>query len=476
MRDIIVFVGLLAFIPLAGIRPILCIYLWTWFAIMNPHREAYSFAQTLPYNKMIAAVSLVSIALSAQKKRLPGGILQWVLFAFFAWITLVTFRGTQFPDYSQEFYQSRILPVIVFLVLTLMVIDSRIRLHGLVWVYCIALGWHAVKLAIVTVASGGNIGSFLSFGPVGTMIEDRNHFALAILMIVPLCYYLYLQSAHRLARIAALIVAGCAVVSVLGTFSRGGLVGMVAMAGYMWLNTRHKIWTGLAAVLIGLGAIALMPGEYKERMLSIVQVLEPDEPWRESDPDASFQSRLSAWCMAYDVAKTHPVTGGGLRVVQHPEAPDLYGHPGCPLYGTVDWVNRAVHSIYFEVASDLGFVGLGLFLAMPLLLWWTTLRIEWRARGNPELAWAADLGRMLRVSIIAYFVSGGLLSMAYYDGYYTIVVMTICLWAVVRRQEESTITDEKNIRHGGWLNRAGWELPPGARPSAARSTSETSAP
>jgi uncharacterized membrane protein len=46
---------------------------------------------------------------------------------------------------------------------------------------------------------------------------------------------------------------------------------------------------------------------------------------------------------------------------------------------------------------------------------------------QPELKWAADLSRMCQVCIIGYAVSGSFLSLAYFDLYYDIIIILVCL-------------------------------------------------
>ncbi|MCI4661233.1 MAG: putative O-glycosylation ligase, exosortase A system-associated [Neomegalonema sp.] len=465
MRDLIVFIGMMTLIPLSGIRPVLSVYLWMWFGLMNPHRNAYGFAVDLPYNKMIAAITMISLVASPERKRLPGGALQWALFAFFAWTTLVTFQFATYQSYSAEVYTSKLLPVIIFLVCALLAINNKLKLHALVWVFCLSLGWHAAKTAIVVIAKGGDVGSFLGFGPADSMIEDRNHFALAMIMTIPLCLYLYNNSAMRLARLGAIAIALCCLIAIFGSFSRGGLVGLVVTAGYLWLYTKNKIQSGLIMGALGIVALIFMPDNFKERMSSIVEQVRPTEAWQVKEYDLSFEQRMAVWCMARDVAHQHPLTGGGLRIVQHQNTPQEYGTDACPLYNTIHWIPRAAHSIYFEVLSDSGWPGLALFLLIPIIVWTTTLQIQRRARGKAELWWAWDMARMLRAATIPYFVSGAALSMAYFDGYYAIVVMVICLRAVVG-YEMSDERPMRRIRSGGWLNRSPVELeeailPPG---------------
>jgi len=50
-----------------------------------------------------------------------------------------------------------------------------------------------------------------------------------------------------------------------------------------------------------------------------------------------------------------------------------------------------------------------------------------RARGDPELEWAADLAAMVQVSIVGYMVGGAFLGLAYFDLFYHLVAILLIL-------------------------------------------------
>ena len=141
-------------------------------------------------------------------------------------------------------------------------------------------------------------------------------------------------------------------------------------------------------------------------------------------------SRISAWLVAWEVAKTHFV-GAGMSY-QYPEFFFAYSF--------YDTKVRAAHSIYFQILGNHGFVGLGLFL----LLWFSTYRtagwLRKNARTIPEAKWTADLGAMVQVGLVGYAAGGAFLSLAYFDLPYNMMVM-----AVLARK---------------WVETRGWERDP----------------
>jgi len=128
-----------------------------------------------------------------------------------------------------------------------------------------------------------------------------------------------------------------------------------------------------------------------------------------------------------------PLLGNGLRSIQNVNVATPYLRESA-CNNNEGYEVRAAHNIYVEVLSDSGFVGLGMFL---IILFGSIIhcsRIASRTRGKPEMLWAFDLAQMTQVSLIGYAIGSGLLSFAYYDGYYVMVCMVIVLGRLVREQ------------------------------------------
>jgi hypothetical protein len=66
---------------------------------------------------------------------------------------------------------------------------------------------------------------------------------------------------------------------------------------------------------------------------------------------------------------------------------------------------------------------LALFLAINLFAVRTCGKIVRMARPHADLAWAAQLAGMLRLSLIVYLVAGAALSFAYFEGLYLIAAI-----------------------------------------------------
>ena len=103
----------------------------------------------------------------------------------------------------------------------------------------------------------------------------------------------------------------------------------------------------------------------------------------------------------------------------------------------------AAHSIYFQTLGDLGFLGLGIFLAILISSWRNASATIRAARDRPEWHWARDLAKALQYTLFAYVVSGAALNMAYFDFMYMIFAILVALRHMVcseNQKNNSTIT------------------------------------
>ncbi len=464
MRDIIIAAGLIGFIPLILRRPYIGVLVWTWIAILNPHREAFGFSSALRPNLLIVAVTLVSFALSNERKIWPGGKVATTFIIFIIWTTITSALAPD-PATSFEFYSDFVIKMTLHMVILLIVINSHHRLVSLVWCFALSLGYHAVKISLVTVKSGFVIGRYTGFGPADTMIDDRNHFAVAMLMLAPILFFLWKHAANKIMKNAALAGMICCFLSVIGSFSRGGMLTMIAMLCVLWLRTKNKFKSAAILAISAVMLLSFAPQSFKERIGSAVtQFDEGDSKFAdETQLDESFCLRLASWQVGWDMTMDSPIVGNGLRAIQNVNiATDYLRESACN--NSKDYEVRAAHNMYVEVLSDSGFVGLGIFLTLLVGTIAHCSQIIGRTKNRPELLWAHDLMSMIQVSLIGYSIGSALLSFAYYDGFYVLMCMVIVTSRLVREHIDGV--SPRRIIHGRRAGRQGQS--PTGRPPAGR--------
>jgi probable O-glycosylation ligase (exosortase A-associated) len=292
------------------------------------------------------------------------------------------------------------------------VVTTRRRLHGMLAAIALGLAFNGVDegLKVLVTAGGHHVLGVETMG-------DNNSFAVAMLMCMPMLLVLYNTAANPIARLGYMgseILCG---ISVVGTYSRGGFVGLVTFGlGLIALN-RNKLRNLALVGAAGLVVWSVAPADWFDRIDSISTATK----------DGSFMERVTAWKVSTMVALDRPLTGGGFHAIQDTTVWKHYAKSinelGFVPNGFVRPTGMAAHSIYFEVLGDLGFTGALLFVGMLLLALRCCGQIRARAAPHPDLAWMADLASMLRLSLIVYMVAGAALSFAYFEGLYLIVAL-----------------------------------------------------
>ena len=410
LRDLLVFGGVFALLPMALLHPWIGVMLWAWIGIMNPHRLAYGFAHDFPFAQAVAVATLIGLVITRDERRFKTAPEVWLLIAFVGWFTFTTFFALNGHDAWIAWERAVKIQLLTFIALA--VLNGRRHVEVLLWVVAGSLAYYGAKGGLFTILQGGN---WLVWGPQGSFIEDNNALALAQVVNIPLLYYLFLQSTRKWVRIGLAVAMPLCAVSALGSHSRGAALAIVAMTALLWLRSRHKVRLGLVAVAFGAAALATLPEQWFDRMETI----------RTYDTDRSAMGRLTAWETATRLALARPI-GGGFEF--HTQAAyERYGPPGAESF------SLAMHSIWFQVLGEHGFPGLALFVGIWLCVWRGAAQLVKRTRDSPEHAWAADLGRMVQVSLIGYLVGGTFLNLAYWDvPYYLMVALVVARDAVSR--------------------------------------------
>jgi len=406
MRDIVVFLLVFGGLPYVLKRPVYGALMWVWISVMNPHTQGWGYATTFPFAYVIALATLVSLLKSREKNSFPMTPVSLALVAFVIWMNMTT-PFAMFPNGAWNQY-TKVMKIMLMTFVLMMVLHKREDVQRLIWVLVISLGFYGVKGGIFTIRSGGND---RVWGPVGTFIGDNNALALALIMTIPLMYYLMHDLKKRWMRHAMLAAMALSCLAALGSYSRGGLLAIVAMLLFMWIKSRHKLAGGALLVLLVPLALLFMPEQWGARMDTIGQY----------QADQSAMGRINAWYMAWNLAKDR-FMGGGFAI---------YEPLPFALYAPDPKDVHAAHSIYFQALAEHGFVGLFIYLLLGWFTWRSAAVIVRRCRGHAELDWASRLAAMIQASLIGFAVGGAFLSLLYWDVPYYLMAAVIAARAHV---------------------------------------------
>ncbi len=434
LRDLTLLAALLGATPLIWRSPIVGIVAWIWIALMNPQREVYGFLAGFGANFYIAILTIFAWVSSRDRKFLPLDLTTVALILFSIWICVTTYFALD-PKNSQEIL-NRTLKTMVLAFMVLTIVNSRYRMQSLLWAYAISLGYFAVKGGGFFILTGGKHNVY---GPENSMIQDNNNLGIALILLLPLLQFLGSTSALRIVKLGCLAVILLTCVAIIGTYSRGALLALGAVIVAFALRSRTGVVALVAAGALTPLILKYMPARWLERMATIGAYHQ----------DESFEGRVAAWRTSFNIANER-IFGGGFKAVELDWVATMFHSPGSLTAG------RAAHSIFFEVLGEHGYIGLGIYILILVGALYNAFAVEFATRRNPNLAWENQLARMFQVSLIGFLVGGAALSMAYYDGFIVLLVMTSALANIVN---SSVKIDQGLGNRRQWTNFASRSVP-----------------
>lgn len=424
MRDFLLVLIVLGSLPVIFVRPHVGILVWTWLSFMSPHRLTWGMAAELRVALIVGLATIIAWLLSRENKRLPSSVAVYVLFAFTIWVIVSTFFALV-PEFAWQ-KLDQILKIIGMTLVAMCLMHGRSRIEQLTWITVLSLGFYGVRGGIFAILTGGN---YRVFGPPDTFISDNNQLALALVMTLPLMRYCQIATRNSLVKHGMWGVIGLTLIAIIATYSRGGLLALGAMLGFLWLKTPHRLVTGSAMGAVLALALMFAPQSWYDRMASISNYKQ----------DESVLGRFDAWTFAWRIALDRPLVGGGPRAFYDSELFLSYV-PEAPQ-------GRNAHSIYFEVLGETGFVGLGLFFLLGISAFWAASRVIRMTRNCPDLQWAKNLAAMTQVSMVGYATAGAFLNLGFFDLYYTIIAIIVLLYTEVQRSMVESMPRETRFKN-----------------------------
>lgn len=422
MRDLILAATVGALLLLIFKNPVIGAYLWAWLSLMNPHKLTFGFARGLPF-ALIAAIFTLTVLLGTKKRQpLHMSPVVVIQISMLLWMSVTSIFAVASFDMVMERWVF-VLKIHVMLWATWMLVTSEKQLRWLIWVVTLSVAFFGIKGGVFTVLSGG---SSRVWGPPGGMLEENNALAVALVMMLPIMYFLRITEPKVWIRHALFVSMICLAFSIIGSQSRGALLSLFSMSFFLGLKSKYPLRTSLALLAMLLAVVAFMPDSWSNRMDTI----------QSYQADTSAMSRIWTWQTLWNAALDRPIVGVGFRADNH-----LVFGRYAPQGGQWDIFKGTVfvaHSIYLQMLGEHGFVGLALFLGILGASWGGASRVAKEAQHVAGLKdWMPLLMRMVQVSLVGYCAGGAFLSLAYLDlPYYIMGYVVSCSMLLKRAQKE----------------------------------------
>lgn len=424
MRDAFVLAIILGSIPVCLVRPYIGILLWFWVTYFNPHRFTWGYAYTFPVAMAVAVPTLVGTVPAKKTLRSLFTLESVLLMALWVWFVITYVHAQQIPLFAAnmadaKYEMNHITKILVMTFVMVVLVNSKDRLRNVLLVTAGSLGMLALKSALFgfRVEGGSRV-----HGPPDSFLTENNAYGLALNMALPLLFFLVRDEPRKWARILMRILFAASVVSVLLTYSRGGLLGLAAVITVLTLRSKHRVFGAMLLAATAFLVITFAPPAWMSRMGDFAS----------GNLDSSANMRLTSWTVAWRLSCDYPM-GGSFDAVPNVDVYRRYQPRPLP----DDAPSSGPHSIYFQLLGDHGFVGLGIFLMLMGSCLWTLFRVRHMAKHIPEARWLIVYSQMVETSILAFMVSGAFLGVVYLDVIYQMIGLTVVLKMLFRQELRS---------------------------------------
>lgn len=401
MRDVFLLLWFAISMPIAFFRPFYGIVVFTILAFNRTQDLCWGVARDLRLSQLIALVTLVGFVLNHKGKYFISDKRNWLLILLFLWVGVSVYTAyypsaaiTKYPEMGK---------VILVASLTSCLLTTQKRFRTLMFVTSLSLGFYSIKNAL--------IGTTVNRGP-GGLLQDNNDFSSALVMALPMLYYIAIDEKTRWKKAFFFFASLCTVVTVTLTDSRGGFLAMATVFFALVMMSNKKLLAFSSIPIVVAAFFLFAPQRYIDRISSISDTQE-----------ASSKGRLVAWANGLRMIKDRPITGVGYRnfvYVYH--------------FYTIDKTEqrRVAHNSYVQVAAESGLPAFFIFMTLIGYTIYRLRAVRKTVRGSPGAEWVVNYSRALEASIYGYMMGAMFLNRAHFDLYYHVVAMSVALDVLAR--------------------------------------------
>lgn len=298
---------------------------------------------------MLLIVIIITLILYIPKNRINAastsktGKIIFIMFFY----SIITVPFVEWPGSVLRHGIETFVKAIVFFYFTVCLVNTERKLKIFMTVFLGCQVLRVIEPVYLHVATGywGSVASMANWESIDRLAGaphdtiNPNGLAFVIVSVLPFMYYLGFYS--KAIAIASIALAPVMLYALLLTSSRTGMVGLMTIAFSIVLKSKRKILLGLVIVVIGAAAFVRLDADQKDRYLSIF--------YSDTKNAATAGGRRQGIIEDFHVALNRPFFGHGIGTSREANA-------------NIGMRDQPSHNLYTEVAQELGFIGLGLFL------------------------------------------------------------------------------------------------------------------
>jgi O-antigen ligase len=305
---------------------------------------------------------------------------------------------------------------VVIYILIANVVDTEDRF--LIFMLCFLL--YSFKMSQFGTRSWARDGfQFREWGTTGApgFFQNSGEFGIQMCIFLPLIVA-FIQAIGerwpRWLRIAAWIAAATAVTGIVGSSSRGAILGAGTVALWWLAKSKRKLKGLTITAMLAVIVFIMTPPAQKARLASMGE-------------DATSVSRTTYWRHGLEMMRDYPILG--------------IGYANWPEYHEVVYGRRALpHNIFIQAGAELGYTGLLAFIALLTSAFFVnrdTRRLASRRPHNGRFAFFMAHG--LDGAMVGFVASGFFVTVLYYPFFWINLAMTVALNNAARNASLASI-------------------------------------
>jgi len=329
---------------------------------------------------------------------------------------IITLPTSVWPGGSVTTLTRGFLPAIILTFITGIICKTNDDIKKIVWVYI----FNSALIIGVSLKSGLN-----HFSKGVTDTYDVNDIAMVLDCALPIMFFC-MRNNRGIKKIILIACCVLAILTVVYTASRGGLLGLLAFAGYLVLTSQNKIRyfiaVGIAAVIFAVYA----PEETKARFASMYNP--------QTEYDKNMGDRKQVWSNGVSLFFDAPILGVGLG--NYKVADGSTKESG-------GW--KTAHNSLLQIAVELGIVGLVLYIKLIVGTFFKLRRLS-KELGildpAPDVLWIL---RGAEASLLVYMITAFFLSQAYNTQFYFIIALAIAAQKILANDRLNYVVINSDI-------------------------------
>lgn len=367
------------------------IFLFTLVLYFRPYEMIPALSSFTSMALWIAIATILvyiptQFSLESSLTNLPIEIKCILALAFFSILSvpIAVSPSLAWTKFSEDYVK-----IILIFIVMVNTLRTKSRVKGLMWL-AIGIGVIISYQAIDLYRKGEfAIDGYRVKLEMGGMFGNPNDLALHLVIFTPIAVVLGIASRNKIAKLLYFTATGMMVAGTMVTQSRGSFLGLFAVAAVLvWkLGRKDRLKTIITSSIVGLVVIALAPGNYGLRLLSIF--------YPELDTVGSSDQRRELLIQSFWVSLRNPL---GVGIGNFP---------------VIGLDNKETHNAFTQISSEIGLFAFAAYMILLISPLRKLNAIERRLFAQKDFSWIYYLSIGIQTSIAGYMVSSFFAPVAY---------------------------------------------------------------